>query len=270
MKLADYSDVVTTAKLDGALRAGNFEGVFHYLGDDFALREENPDVVADIRALGWPQAGIFVVRAPSSVSASGDVMRARAYGFPPGSELYLDVEPGVFDLDPSGWAWACDAWAPAIRAAGYVAGVYGVDRTVAACGNQMDRLWRAVPGMCDPAAAGPQGLNPAYKPGVRIVQCGIGLFNGVEFDISYSQFDIGGGMLTEEERTWLKGLFDGWFLHDKKLDEIMSGVAALTSKLDSLAAQGVPQANLQPLADQLAAVAADVAAVRAKTDKDLG
>jgi hypothetical protein len=186
-KAADYSQVVTAAELDAALRSGGFQSVWHYVGDDFALREEDPNVVADIRSRGWPQGGIFVVRAPSSVNAAADVQRARAYGFPPGSKLALDVEPSVFDQDRTGWARACDAWAPGIRAGGYLAVIYGVDRTVAACGNQMDYLWRAVPGECDPA--GP-GLDPAWKPGVRMIQCGSGVFSGVSMDISYSQFSL--------------------------------------------------------------------------------
>lgn len=200
---ADYSQVVTVAQLDGALHAGAFDAVWHYIGDDFARREEDPDVVAGIRALGWPQGAIVVVRAPSSVDPVGDIARLRNYGFPPGARLLLDIEPTVFDQDPVGWANAANQWALVVRAGAYSPVVYGVDRTVAACGNLTDAILRAVPGMCDPAAPGPQGLNPAFRPGVRAVQCSQGTWNGVEMDLSVSQFTMEGAHMTPDQENQL-------------------------------------------------------------------
>lgn len=192
MKLADYSAVVTYQELDAALAAGGFEGVFHYLGDDFALREEDPLLVAYIRARGWPQAGIFV---PSlqAVNGAADAQRALfTYGFPQSSPHFLDIEPGEFAADPAGWANAADAWCDAMRAAGLSPGVYGTDLTVAACANHADLIWRAKPGQCDPA--GP-GLDPSFFAGRRASQCDQAVFAGVAMDVSYSEFQLGGKML---------------------------------------------------------------------------
>ena len=58
MKLADYSSAVTVDQLDAALRAGGFEGVFHYTSGSFARRIESVEVVEGIRARGWPQLAI--------------------------------------------------------------------------------------------------------------------------------------------------------------------------------------------------------------------
>lgn len=196
MKIADYSDEVTGAQLDFALRAGGFEAVMHYLGGAIARRIEDPAVVADIRARGWPQMGIDVPRL-QTVDGAAFAARVRSvYGFGDGFGVWLDIEPSEFDADPAGWAAAADRWCDACRAAGLSPGPYGVDRTVAACAGRADRIWRAVPGECDPAAVGPQGLNPAFFAGRRAIQCGAGTWGGIPFDISFSQFTVGGGPMT--------------------------------------------------------------------------
>ena len=191
-KLADYSQLVTVAQLDAALRAGEFEGVFHYLGGDDALRVEEPAVVEGIAELGWEQAGIFVPGRPSSVNGAADAARAaEVYGWGPGRRLYLDIEPDVFELDPVGWARAADGWCHQVRAAGYSPGGYGTDETLAACCTFADTIWRAKPGMCEPD--GP-GLAETFFPGRRAVQCAVAIVGGVEFDVSFSQFPLGGDM----------------------------------------------------------------------------
>lgn len=200
MKLADYSQRVTVDQLDAALRAGGFDGVFHYLAgtDGFALRIEDPAVVAGIRAKGWPQAGIDIPRDPPLVNGAAAAARAKGmYGCPPGFEIYLDIEPARFVLDPAGWARAADVWCDDVRHEGLSPGVYGVDETLAACANHADTVWRAKPGMCDPA--GP-GLADAFFAGRRIVQCGVLTAGGVEFDVSYSQFTVGVEMFTSNEK----------------------------------------------------------------------
>jgi len=187
LKFADYSQVVTADQLDAALRAGAFEAVCHYLGGDFALRVEDPRIVADIRARNWPQMGIFVPLL-GSVNGAADAQGAiSTYGVPRGSLHWLDIEPMEFDQDPSGWAAAADRWCDEMRAAQLSPGVYGVDRTVAACGNHADHIWRAVPGECDPA--GP-GLDPAFFAHRRAVQCDQGVFGGVVMDVNFSEFAV--------------------------------------------------------------------------------
>lgn len=181
---ADYSQRVTSAQLVDALRASGSDGVLHYLGGDNALRLELVSVVQDVREQGWPQMGISVPRL-ATVSGRLDVYQAsNVYGFGPGFRLWLDVEPEEFDLDPAGWAVAADGWCDDVRAGNMSPGVYGVDRTVAACGSRADRIWRAKPGQCDPA--GP-GLDPAFLAGRRMVQCEQGVWAGVEMDLSYSE-----------------------------------------------------------------------------------
>ena len=192
MKLADYSQVVTADQLDKALRAGGFDGVFHYLAGTpgFALRIEHPAVVSSIRKLGWPQAGIDIPRSPADVDGEATAVRARdVYGCLPGFRIFLDIEPLNFDADRFAWPLAADRWCDQIRAAGMSPGIYGTDDTVAACANHADAIWRAKPGECDPA--GPR-LDPTFFAGRRAIQCSGGVWGGVEFDVSYSQFSIAG------------------------------------------------------------------------------
>ena len=246
MKLADYSQAVSVEQLDGALRAGGFEGVFHYVHGSFARRLEVLDVVEGIRARDWPQLAIDVPRLVD-VDGAAAARAAIAYGYPAGALLALDVEAAEFDADPAGWTAAADRWCPAVRTAGLSPGVYGPDRALAACGTRADWIWRARPGMCDPA--GP-GLAAAFFAGRRVVQCGAGLFGGVEVDVSYSQFTVEGPMLTADEHTWLKGLFDGWFTHQNELQALLAGQRAATDQVSALAAA---VAALKPLdVDQLA------------------
>lgn len=192
MKLADYSQAVSAPQLDFGLRAGGFEGVFHYLAGTagWALRIEDPAVVAGIRERGWPQLGIDIPRSPADVDGAATAARvAQVYGFGPGLRLGLDVEPSRFVLDPAGWTAAADRWCDQVRAAGFSPGPYGTDVTVAACGSRADWCWRAKPGQCDPA--GP-GLAAGFLAGARAAQCGVETWGGVEFDVSYSQFTVGG------------------------------------------------------------------------------
>lgn len=188
MKLADYSDRVTADQLDTALRLGGFEGVFHYLSGNNALRIETPDVVAAVRQRGWPQLGIDV---PTLTAVDGQAASraAVAYGFGPGFRLYLDIEPGEFAANPTAWAQAANAWCNDVHAARFSPGIYGTDATVAACSNNADTIWRAKPGMCDPA--GP-GLASDFFAGRRAVQCAQENHNGISFDVSYSQFTVAG------------------------------------------------------------------------------
>ena len=230
MKLADYSQVVTADQLDVALRAGGFEGVFHYTSGSLARRLELPAVVADIRGRGWPQLAIDV---PHLATVDGDGaarVATDAYGFPAGALIALDIEPDEFRADPAGWAAAADGWCEGVRARRLSPGVYGVDATVAACANRADFIWRAKPGQCDPA--GP-GLAADFFAGRRIVQCGAAFFAGVEMDISFSQFTIGGDMgLTPDEHTWLEGLYHGWFQLN---NEIIAAMQAAQQAVSSLA-----------------------------------
>lgn len=274
-RIADYSQVVTVEQLDGALRAGGFDAVCHYLGDDFALREEDPAVVAGIRALGWPQLGIFV---PSlaRVGGAGDAQRALwTYSFPPGSRHLLDVEPDEFAADPAGWAAAAGGWCDAMRAAGLSPGVYGTDATVAACGSRGDFIVRAVPGMCDPA--GP-GLDPAYFAGARAVQCLQGMWNRVVMDGSVSEFEV--YSVTDSER--IQAIYDnllttpvqrtGGSVGDLVADVYLQlkdpagavvpggggALVAILAALQQLQTAGVSPASLQPVLDAVAALRTDL------------
>jgi hypothetical protein len=190
MKLADYSQEVTVDQLDGALRAGGVEGVFHYLAGThgFALRIETPEVVKGIRARGWRQLGIDI---PTLDFVDGEAAARRTgevYGFGPGFRLALDIEPAQFALDPAGWVTTADGWCGKVRSHGYSPGVYGTDATVAACANHADWIWRAKPGLCEPA--GP-GLAAGFFDGHRAIQCDKATFQHVDFDVNFSQFTLG-------------------------------------------------------------------------------
>lgn len=258
MKIADYSTRVSVDQLDRALRAGGFDGVFHYLSGNFARRLETQQVISGIRALGWPQLGIDVPTL-NAVDGSSAVIAAMACGFGLRFRLALDIEPSEFDADPEGWAEAADRWCDSVRSKGMTPGIYGVDRTVAACANHAEWIWRAKPDQCDPA--GP-GLAPDFFAGRRMVQCGVGTWEGIEMDVSYSQFTVEASMLTPDEHKWLEGLFYGWFRHDDKLDEILTAlrllkpidVDALAAALvDHLPADADAQAVAKAVVDTLAA-----------------
>ncbi len=265
-RLADYSDRVTVEQLDGALRAAGCDGVWHYLCGDFARRLEDPAVVAGIRARGWSQGGISV---PSlgQVTGSADAARVRAvYGFGGGFRLALDIEPDEFRADPRGWAAAADRWCDQVRAAGLSPGVYGVDITCAACASRADWIWRAKPGMCDPA--GP-GLDAGFFAGRRIVQCGAGVWGGVSMDVSYSQFAItpGGANMAQLDDVQ-NSVNDQWSM---AVDGRGSNtgrvpiVVALNSKLDLvLGALGVEKAAIDAAVADLVAEAVAVTAARAQ------
>lgn len=188
MKWGDYSQEVTGAQLADALVAGGFEGVLHYMAgtSGFVLRVELPAVVQEIAARGFPQMGIDTPTL-GAVNGPATAQRVRGvYGKGPGFVVWLDIEPDQFRINPDAWVAKADAWCDAIRAAGLVPGVYGTDVTVAACANRADRIWRAKPDMCDPA--GP-GLDSAFFAGRRMVQCSVEVAGGVEFDVSFSQWE---------------------------------------------------------------------------------
>lgn len=187
-RIADYSQEVTVDGLDLALRLGGFYGVWHYLSGNYARRWEDPKVVIGIRARGWPQGGISVPRNPASVNGPVDADRAmNLYGLPRGSLYALDIEPGVFDLDPAGWERAANGWCDVVAMVGYVPVVYGVDRTVARCANHAQRIWRAKPGQADPE--GP-GLDPEFFAGRRMSQYDSEVWNGITFDGNECDFEF--------------------------------------------------------------------------------
>lgn len=192
-KLADYSDAVTVNDLDAELRANAFDGVFHYVHGNDALRIESVAVVGGIRAKGWQQGGIDVPTI-AGLDPHGMVAAMEAYGFLAGSVAVLDLEPAEFDLHPAAWVTAADFWQRVVRAGGYSPWGYGVDRTCAACFTNFDVIWRAIPGQCDPNTG---GLNPAFFAGRRAVQCSVIKTAVVEFDVSYSQIPLKVDMLTE-------------------------------------------------------------------------
>lgn len=192
-ELADYSDQVTVPQLDSALRQLGFDGgVWHYIHGNFAFRIETPDVVNGIRALGWAQGGIDV---PTLDTVSGVSMAAaaRAYGFPSGAKMLLDIEPVEFNAAPAFWQAAADAWCDDIRHEGYVPVVYGTDTTLLVCASHADFILRAVPGDCDPTSPGLPGaaqLPPSFFAGRRANQCTVAAANGVSFDVSVSEFTL--------------------------------------------------------------------------------
>lgn len=200
MRLADYSQVVTPDQLDFALRAGGFDGVWHYTSGLFARRREDPAVVAEIRLRGWPQGAIDVptLGTCSGVDAAGHAVE---YGYPPGSVILLDVEPAEFKANPGLWAAAAARWCDWIRDVGFTPAVYGTDATLDACGKQAELVVRARPGMCDPA--GP-GLQLPVLAGHRAVQCEEGTWAGVTMDVTYSEFSLEGvEMLSQGFKTGL-------------------------------------------------------------------
>lgn len=189
LKLADYSQEVTDAQLDQALRDGAFDAVFHYLGGNFALHIETTEVVTGIRSRNWPQMGIFVPTL-NAVNGPTDAQTAlTTYSFPLFSRHFLDIEPDEFNSNKQAWPTAANQWCDAIRSAGLSPGIYGTPDTVAACGNHADAIWIAEPDQCDPTLA---PLDPMFFAGRRAIQCSTLVVGGVDFDVSFGQFPIGG------------------------------------------------------------------------------
>lgn len=186
-KFADYSDVTSAGQIDAMLRAGAFNGIAHYIAGNNARRRELPSVVQAVRQLGWPQMGISVPTIGFVNGAQDAEIASNDYRMPAGAIIWLDIEPTEFDSAPNAWPTEADRWCDGIRAGGYSPGIYGVDRTVAACSNHADRIWRAKPGECDPAA---EGLDSAFFAGKRAIQCAQVTIAGLTVDVSYSEFSI--------------------------------------------------------------------------------
>lgn len=256
---ADYSQPVTVTELDGALRSAGANGVWHYVHGNNARRVEFPAVVKGMASLGWKQAGIDVPTL-DQVDGAAAVAAMAACGLGPGYILALDIEPSEFDAFPNAWPGAADEWCDAVRAAGYRPVVYGTDVTLAACGNHADAIWRAEPGDCDPAGPGIGGLAPGFFAGRRANQCMNGTYNGVELDLSISQFTMS---TTGEEMTLTSEEHDALItIRDELLKSALPGSESwydiwngmnqmLTAISKQLASLQIPPANLAPVTDAL-------------------
>ena len=193
-------------------------------------------------------------------------------------DIPLDGLDAVAGYGDGPWAWSSEGWArfPAAIVplsividpahAGDVLDVERGDATPAACPGWADRFNR--PGRrrptiyCNRETIGAVRQAMAGRPfdwwaatldgtltgtdGAVAVQWKGAALTGGHYDES-TVLDagwIGGDMLTADEHTWLKGLFDGWFQQNNELQ-------AALQKLDALAAA---VAAVKPIdVDQLAA-----------------
>jgi hypothetical protein len=130
--------------------------------------------------------------------------------------LSYDVEAGAFDANPTGAAQAMLGFTDAVHQQGYKSMPYSVPRGLTAGAGSADAIWIANPnpGGDDPAV---QPLNAAFFAGKRSVQCCLLIVAGVDWDLSHSQFSIGGDDLTPEEH--------------QTLQDVAGAVAALQSGL---------------------------------------
>lgn len=121
------------------------------------------------------------------------VAAARAY--PAITWLVYDIEPITWQAWPTGVADAMRGFADAVHGAGYHAIDYGTPSAVAAASNE-EVIWIANPnpGGADPAL---QPLNPAYYAGRRAVQYGTAVFAGATWDVTHSEFSLGGVMIDQ-------------------------------------------------------------------------
>jgi len=112
--------------------------------------------------------------------------------------LSYDVEPAAFDANPTGAADAMRGFTDAVHSQSFLSMPYSVPRGLAAGAGGADAIWIANPnpGGEDP---GVQPLDPAFFAGRRSVQCCLLIAAGVDWDLSHSQFSIGGPSMTDDQ-----------------------------------------------------------------------
>ncbi|HTQ41890.1 MAG TPA: glycoside hydrolase domain-containing protein [Polyangiaceae bacterium] len=128
--LVDTDEILDAAKA-AALRATGIKGVFRYLGDVSAAEAATIlgaglvlFFVNHSRAYGWiPSA------AEGAADGARDVQRLQKLGVPKGVHAFFDLE-GVGGGDPRAVIAHVNAWAAAVKAAGYIAGLYVGEQTL--------------------------------------------------------------------------------------------------------------------------------------------
>jgi hypothetical protein len=139
-----------------------------------------------------------------------------ARGYPKVLWLSYDVEPGAFDANPVGAADAMAGFTDAVHSQGFLSMPYSVPRGLAAGAANADGIWIANPnpGGDDPTN---QPLNPDFFAGRRSVQCCLLIAAGVDWDLSHSQFSVGGIHMTRDDWAAFYGAFIVCFLRDPPL-----------------------------------------------------
>ena len=158
------------------------KGFAWYLGGNNTTHGNDwAPVVADVLAAGYQGMSVWVP-VPGSSNGTADGSAAAAVTRARGCLLAaLDIEAGLV----AGSRPYCAAWNASARAGGCLTVGYSTPRGVAADEFDFDYGWAATPGDCDVAAC-------PMPAGRRAVQCGSGQFAGVQYDVSFSDYDFGG------------------------------------------------------------------------------
>lgn len=189
MKFLDAEFPQSTAQMVSALEHEQAQSFAYYIGGDFAGNAWPTRLVDEVRAAGYPGMGIYVsvVANRDGYLDGQDAGRLQTlYGGDP--LCCWDLEPVIYEQDPAAALAYGVRWVQGVRSAGYFAVLYSVPLACAAIADKgFDFVWPAVPGNFDPASI----FNPAFFPGRVAVQAGAGIWDGVEYDVSISEFDFG-------------------------------------------------------------------------------
>lgn len=156
-----------------------------------------------------------------------DALAAGA-GWPAWGICY-DLEPVTWDADPAGAAQACAGFRDAVQQGGRRAVLYGVVRTILGAAAGYDAVWIAEPGVQDPAAAGVPGFQ-----GRRSVQGGQGSFQGLLWDLSFSEFALTGGRPMTETAARPDGGTDHYTLVDTHVEHTVIDFSGQITFRDTL------------------------------------
>ena len=157
-----------------AARHAGYAAVIQYMTGSYAMPPTYPAACTNTGIpliSAWEESGTAALGgvAQGRADATAAVAAARGFGQPQGSAIYAAVDFGPSQQQmPTVVAYAA-AFADGVRAAGYVAGIYGSDETCVACTPMVDRLWQTLAwssGAKDPHAAMYQGGTQVTVAGV--------------------------------------------------------------------------------------------------------
>lgn len=193
MKFLDAAFPGSVATFEMVLAFEQAQDFAYYVGGNFALHAWDTSEVIALRTESRRGMGIHVSTvAGRDGGADGDSfarLNLDAYGAQPGDRLCWDLEPQIFRANPAAALGYGIAWSAAVRAAALSPVIYSTPDGCAYIGDKgFDAVWAAVPGQCDPS----QVFAPSFFPGMVAVQCAAGSRNGVDYDVSISQFDFVG------------------------------------------------------------------------------
>ena len=208
-----------------------------------------------------------------------DAVRVARANYPMLQVLSWDIEPSTWWANQSGVNDAMRGFHEAVEAGGYGDMPYGWEGTLAGC-PWADFLWIASPGYSDPAHVRPQ-LPDDFLPGRRSVQFGSLDYAGTTWDVSHSEFSLGGYPMAALTPDQQQQMFDWLYNLSRQFatplvaggvgDILLSDNKAIRQGLTDLAAAiatlQVTVSGLTVPSPDLTALQADATAIKGAVDR---